>query len=282
MDRIVVGVDGSDPSVAALRWAASLARAVGGRLEVLTVAADVPLAAPLTEWDLGEDAVELALVAQKHTLDQVELDDLRVDTFVQRGQAAAVLLGTAKGADLLVLGTHGHGAIESALLGSIPRQVAAHAVCPTVFVPSEHDGLTRIVVGVDGSEEALHALRWAAWLARPLGATVEVVAAYDWVPIGVGSPWVAPVTAVGQRELADGARAALDDAVRRSAAEDVVVERTVAEGTAPARLRDRAVDADLLVVGSRGRGGFAGLLLGSVSRRCLVHPPCPVVVVPGH
>ncbi len=106
--------------------------------------------------------------------------------------------------------------------------------------------------------------------------------AYHFTPVGIGSPWVAPVPMIGDQEMRDAAVDVLDTAVAKAGASDVVVERTVAEGAAAARLRDRAQDADLLVVGSRGHGGFAGLLLGSVSRRCLSHPVCPVVVVPSH
>lgn len=281
MQRIVVGVDGSDPAVAALRWAVGLARATGARIEAITVAAQAPLASPMGAMvDIGGQATEQANRALTHSLEQVEHDDVEIDTAVQDGQASAVLLGTAEGADLLVLGTHGYGAIESALLGSVSRQVVTHAVCPTVLVPADPGQLQRFVVGVDGSEESLHALRWATDLARAVGAQIEVVTAYHYTPVGIGSPWVAPVPMIGDSEMREAASDVLDTAVERASAADVVVERTVAEGAAATRLRDRAEDADLLVVGSRGHGGFAGLLLGSVSRRCLSHPVCPVVVVP--
>lgn len=282
MERIVVGIDGSDPAAAALAWVVRLARLTGARIEAVTAAAEMPLAGPFAEWNLGEDAIELGLEAQKHTLDEVEHDDVELDSFIQQGQPAAVLLGAAKDADLLVIGTHGHGAIESALLGSIGRQVATHAVCPTMLVAADPGRLQRMVVGVDGSEEALHALRWAVDLARAVGATIEVVTAYHYTPVGMGSPWVPPVPMTTQHDMQAVAADVLDDAVERADAADVVVERTVAEGSAAMRLRDRAADADLLVVGSRGHGGFAGLLLGSVSRKCLVHPTAPVVVVPSH
>ena len=282
MERIVVGVDGSDPAAAALAWVVRLARLTGAHVEVVTAAAEMPLAGPYIEWNLGEDAVELGLQAQQHTLDEVDRDGVELDSSIQQGQAAAVLLGAAKDADLLVLGTHGHGAIESALLGSIGRQVVTHAVCPTMLVSSDPGRLERIVVGVDGSEEALHALRWAVDLARATDARIEVVTAYHYTPVGIGSPWVPPVPTVTQHDMRKIAADVLDDAVRLADAADVVVERTVAEGSAAQRLQDRAADADLLVVGSRGHGGFAGLLLGSVSRKCLVHPTVPVVVVPSH
>lgn len=281
MRRIVIGVDGSDPALEALRWSIRLARATGARIEAVTVASQLPLAAPLgVAWDTGEDAVAQANRALEHSMQEVDHEGVEVATSVQDGHPAEVLLGRAEGADLLVLGTHGYGAVESALLGSIGRQVVTHASCPTVLVPADPGTLERFVVGVDGSEEALHALRWAADLARAVGADLEVVTAYHYTPVGVGSPWVPPVPVVGEQDMRDSAQQVLDAAVDRADAADVVVERTVAEGAAAARLRDRAADADLLVVGSRGHGGFAGLLLGSVSRRCLSHPDRPVAVVP--
>lgn len=283
MRRIVVGVDGSDPSVAALRWSIGLARTTGARVEAVVVAVQLPLAAPMGVLVAeGPDVLEQAEKALRHTLEEVEHEGVELDSVVQDGQTAGVLLGIAEAADVLVLGTHGHGALEAALLGSVSRQVVTHATVPTVLVPSAPDRLGRFVVGVDGSEESLHALRWASDLAREVGAELEVVTAYHHTPVGVGSPWIAPVPTIGAREMQEAAADVLDAAVDKADAHDVVVERTVAEGSAAARLRDRAGDADLLVVGSRGHGGFAGLLLGSVSRRCLTHPVCPVAVVPSH
>lgn len=281
MERIVVGVDGSEPALAALRWSVRLARATGARIDTITVASQLPLVAPLgVAWNSGEDALAQARRAQEHTLDAVDHEGVELTTSVQDGQPAGVLLDSAEGGDLLVLGTHGYGVVESALLGSIGRQVVTHAACPTVLVPEDPGTLERFVVGVDGSEEALHGLRWAVDLARTVGAGIEVVTAYHYTPVGVGSPWVPPVPVAGEHDMRDSARDVLDNAVEQADAADVVVERTVAEGGAASRLRDRAEDADLLVVGSRGHGGFTGLLLGSVSRRCLSHPTRPVAVVP--
>lgn len=282
MHRIVVGVDGSDPSVAALGWAVRLARAVGARVEVVTVAAQLPLADPFGAGWVADDALPPAREVQREAMSQVDRSGVDLDHEVVQGQPAGVLLDASEGADMLVVGTHGHGAIESALLGSVGPQLLPHAACPAVVVPEDPGGVGRIVVGVDGSEEALHALRWAADLARTLGAEIELVAAYHAAPIGIGSPWVVPVATVGEAEMRQSALDLLDTAVERANAADVVVERTAVAGAAATRLRDRAQDADLLVVGSRGHGGFTGLLLGSVSRRSLTHPPCPVAVVPSH
>lgn len=136
----------------------------------------------------------------------------------------------------------------------------------------------RIVVGVDDSPQAAAALRWALDEARLRHATLEVV--HTWLfPVIGDVAGAAADTLV--RDLERAARQLLDHVVDGVAGSDpgVKVERRVVEGGAAMVLIDAAVDAELLVVGSRGRGGFAGLLLGSVAQQCLHHAPCPVVVV---
>lgn len=137
----------------------------------------------------------------------------------------------------------------------------------------------RIVVGVDGSRGARRALRWALAEAGRRGATVDVV--HAWSPtVLLASPYV---SAYVDPELeGNEAKQLLEEVVAEEvdARTGVLVNPFVAEGHAAAVLLDRAEGAELLVVGSRGRGGFAGLLLGSVSQQCVHHATCPVVVVP--
>lgn len=140
----------------------------------------------------------------------------------------------------------------------------------------------KILVGVDGSPGSRTALRFAIAEAALRGAEVEAVAAwqapaYAYTGVAVMPPVV---------ELSEAATAALNEAIEQEragltgAAADVAVNQVVVQGAAAAVLIDRAEAADLLVVGSRGYGGFRGLLLGSVSHQCVSHAPCPVVVVP--
>ena len=141
-----------------------------------------------------------------------------------------------------------------------------------------------IVVGVDGSPESRHALRWAAEEARQRGARLRVVHAWTLpAAIGVadavlGHPVIQePPLDELKESLAQEAERVLDDAL--VGFEDIEIEREVVEAS-PARALLRAAEgADLVVVGSRGRGGFTGLLLGSVSQQCAHHAPCPVVIV---
>ena len=137
-------------------------------------------------------------------------------------------------------------------------------------------GTRAIVVGVDGSGHAEAALAWALRQGELTGAHVVAVTCWEY-PVNFG--WVPPMP-VDYRPDED-ARTMLDQAVEKARAEHpgVDVRRLVVEGTPANALLDAAKGAELLVVGTRGHGGFAGLLLGSVSEHCVAHAPCPVVVV---
>jgi nucleotide-binding universal stress UspA family protein len=141
----------------------------------------------------------------------------------------------------------------------------------------EGDIMKRIVVGVDGSEDARAALRWAVDEARIHGAAVEVV--HAWMPYPSSNPYSLAMVDPAPFEAA--ARAVLDavvDDVDTSGLSEPV-RRTLHCGGASAAILDAAEGADLVVVGSRGLGGFRGLLLGSVGQQVVPHSPCPVVVV---
>jgi len=134
----------------------------------------------------------------------------------------------------------------------------------------------RIVVGVDGSENARRALQWAVDEARRRHATVEAVCA--WHPPYVSSYAYIPEIDPGLFEA--DAEQILDEAVGAVRATGIVIEKKPLLGGAAEVLADEAKGAALVVVGSRGRGGFAGLVLGSVSQQVVHHAPCPVVIVP--
>lgn len=149
-----------------------------------------------------------------------------------------------------------------------------------------------IVVGVDGSAGSAAALRWALAEARVRGAPLRVVHAFEVprLPLGDGAmagPGL-PVPAIPPDEH-DRLRAASESQARRvveetleraGATDGVEITQETIEGPAVPVLREAARGATLLVLGSRGRGGFVGLLLGSVSQQCAQHPPCPVVILP--
>lgn len=139
-----------------------------------------------------------------------------------------------------------------------------------------------IVVGVDSSEGAKAALRFALGEAKLRQATLRAVHSWQYGYIGgLGVESYVPMVGADLSELRRTAELALEATLHEVVpdADGVVIERRVIEGSPTAVLVDASRQADLLVVGSRGRGGFAGLLLGSVSRQCAHHAACPVVIV---
>jgi nucleotide-binding universal stress UspA family protein len=138
----------------------------------------------------------------------------------------------------------------------------------------------RIVVGVDGSPSSKAALLWALRQAELTSASVDAVLAWHYPIVGAGIPH-APAAAMVGADFAEIARIVLTRAVTEviDPASAVKISSTVAEGNAAQVLLEAADGADLLVVGSRGHGGFTGALLGSVSQHCAHHAPCPLVIV---
>lgn len=146
---------------------------------------------------------------------------------------------------------------------------------------SEHDGIVpRIVAGIDGSPSSLAALRWAVRQAGLTGGSVEAVMAWQYPATMTGYGW-APIAVVEPGEYEENAQKALAEAVAAvdTSGGDVPISQWVQQGNPAQVLIDAAADADLLVVGSRGHGGFAEVLLGSVSMHCVHHAPCPVAVI---
>lgn len=148
-------------------------------------------------------------------------------------------------------------------------------------LPPRRGTMNLIVVGVDQSEDAKAALSFANEEALLRGATLRAVHAWQFGYIGMGFEGAAPSLGGDIAQLREAAGAALETTVRDALprADGVKIERRVVEGTAAGDLVDESRNADLLVVGSRGHGGFAQLLLGSVSQQCAHHAACPVVIV---
>jgi nucleotide-binding universal stress UspA family protein len=143
--------------------------------------------------------------------------------------------------------------------------------------------MKRIVVGVDGSVSSHQALREALRLARLEGADLHVVTAWHVPSVSYGGMFTLPLTDL-RDEFERDARQLQENALQGAGAREngVAVDRTVREGHAAKVLLDLADEADLLVVGCRGHGGFTGLLLGSVSNECASHARCPVLIVHRH
>ncbi len=144
----------------------------------------------------------------------------------------------------------------------------------------QHANGHRIVAAVDGSASSLEALRWAIRQAELTGAVVDAVIAWQYPAAATGFGWSGVADDSDYAEIAAKTVAeAISQAVDPGS--DVRVRPVVVQGYPAQVLVDVAADADLVVVGSRGHGGFAGALLGSVSQHCAHHAPCPVVVIRG-
>ena len=186
-----------------------------------------------------------------------------------------VLVEQAQHNGMLVVGSRSNGALSRAVLGSVSSAVLHHAAGPVTIVPEPRDSdgaAPRVIVGVDHSPAALLALATAADQAHRRGATLVPVYVHEPIDTPRGRGYAA-----GLVRLEDSERHRLHDAAKAAGAADVQAEVLV--GHPSAQLLATARPQDLLVVGSRGRGGFTGLLLGSTSTQLAQHAPCPVLVV---
>ncbi|MFP3900681.1 MAG: universal stress protein [Acidimicrobiia bacterium] len=284
MGHVVVGVDGSDGAAEALRWAAREAALHGHTVTALYAWGFIDRhhegGDRTFDPAFGEDEARAVLdKAVGRALDAGGVP-VSLERQVVNGEPAPALVRAAEGADLLVVGARGLGGFARLLLGSVGSQCLEHAPCPVAVVRPLDQGRQgappRVVVGVDGSEAARGALAWALDEARARGAALDVVHAWDLPLIGhLGALAFDPVM------FRDVGHEVLDEAISAAEARaaGVGVHRLLARGPAARVLIERGRRADLLVVGARGLGGFAGLLLGSVSHRVATGAPCPVVVV---
>lgn len=291
--KVAVGVDGSATAERALGWAASEAARRGWPLHVVHALA-MPLVMSVyagpTRFPPSEEITEQGQrVLSRAEAHVRELEpDLVVETVLALEEPAKALLRRTGSADLLVAGSRGLGAARSALESSVSVRLAARAECPVVVVPeSEASVVTaprRIVVGVDGSDYSRSALDFALReAARTEGGSVVVV--HGWrvpLPFDSGelaqSGWSPPNDLLDQRsqEMVSDMLALVQDEETRHVGVSVV-----RLDTDPAdALVDTGATADMIVVGSRGRGSVRGLLLGSVSQGVLHRATVPVTVLP--
>ncbi|MFJ5862309.1 universal stress protein [Pseudarthrobacter sp. NPDC092439] len=302
---VVVGVDGSEHGQCALVWAAREARRRRRPLHIVT-AYSVPIFAA-SGLDGGYATVDDSVIREgaeaivRQAAEKVSGYDIDVTSSVENGDASGVLLEMSETAELLVFGTRGRGGFVGRLLGSVSSALPAHAKCPTVTVPlicSDRLGETTedrriraeqakaghqlvenvVVAGVDGSEQARVALLEAAEQAERLGASLRVVCA---VPQYSGSlAWVpAPMD---RKALFDDIQVTLDAGMAwlRSHFPNLRIEGQLRDGSPVEVLVEASRHVELVVLGTRGRGGFTGMLLGSTSDGVLHHAKGPVMVVP--
>ncbi|WP_076258946.1 universal stress protein [Intrasporangium flavum] len=297
---VVIGYDGSPGARLALEWAVETARRDDRDLTIVD-AIGLSAAATAGAYELGPSAqlyeeMTAGLVGEAVERAAKELDRSRVHAVSVVGSPSAELVEASRHADLVVTGSRGRGDARAGLLGSTAYAVTAHAHCPVVVVRGDeavHAGPAHpVVVGVDASDAAARALEAAATLAAAAEADLHVVAVHDlpsaaiWAAdpapgfgLVVPGSWVQDASEETRAATAEVARALADRV--RSAHPGLTVVETVPDGPPGSTLAEHArrVGAGLVVVGSRGHGGFAGMLLGSVSHRVVHDAPCPVMVI---
>lgn len=288
--RVLVGYDQSEHAERAVHWAAAAARTRDWPLEIisslprpLTLNVPTGVLAPIPDIDIDEapfraglDRVEAAVRA--------EHPELEIRTRVVPPTPIDHLVAASADPGLVVVGSRGLGAVSSFILGSVSDELAAYARGPVVVVPEEAgDPHGPVVVGYADLEHSGPALDAAAVQAALSGVPLHVVTAWN-----VG---YAPGTAVGivdappihletiQAQLVEEAEQV--GAILRARHHGLEVTVEVLRDAPVELLLHRSQTASMVVVGSRGRGGFAGLMLGSTSRRVLLRASCPAMIVPG-
>ncbi|MEV0584521.1 universal stress protein [Nonomuraea sp. NPDC050310] len=278
---IIVGVDGSRASHAAIEWAADDAARTKRPLCLVHAVDRWPYqvqrfpAAP--DWPDPLLRGGQKVLAEAERIARARQPHVEVSAELREGAPAAELRERAAGVDEIVLGSRGLGGIAGAWLGSVSTHVAGQAHCPVVVVRAGQGPVTgRIVVGVDDSPECEPALEYAFAQAVLRGATVHAV--HGWQ---LPNRLHAPELSIDMDEIRTAQHQVVTDrlaALKEKCPQVEVVEHLQFEHPVDALSRASA-EADLVVVGSRGRGAVGSVVLGSVSRGVLHHARCAVAVV---
>lgn len=279
--KIIVGYDRSAEAKAAAAWALDEASRTGATVEFF-YAYEWPVWAPAASmipspavWPDGEtdraikEALNKAVATAKWTH-----PDVRTAISLVNAHAALTLIDRSAKAELIVLGSRGHSAVTG-LLGSVSVAASAHAHCPVIVVRGEAAATAPIVVGVDDSASAHSALAFATEQAMARRVPLRVIRA--WKP--VTGLWEG--TPIATRSITEEERRPFDELIagwREKYPDLEISAEAVVEHPASA-LTLASSTAQLLVVGSRGRGAVRGMLLGSVSQHVLRHSACSVAVV---
>ncbi|WP_026303407.1 universal stress protein [Jongsikchunia kroppenstedtii] len=287
---ITVGVDGSAESDAAVRWAT--AEAIRRRSGLLLVSVFNPspmsagyMAIPIDLTTPMRDAAQDNLRLATDIAEQIAKDEraaLHIERRIICGNVRQSLIAVSRQASTLVLGVRGSDHAQFGLIGSTAWALAGHAKCSVTIV---HDQPGRqapdrpvVVVGVDGSPSSASAVDVAFTEAGLMGAKLVAVHAWDY---RIPGPVLDPFHGLSLPDVEQAATTLLSDqlAAYREQHPEVEVEQVLAHDQPIPAITAAALDADLLVVGSRGRGGFTSLLLGSTSHGLLSTVECPLMIV---
>nr|VDG61837.1 universal stress protein family protein [Streptococcus thermophilus] len=287
-DMVAVAVDGGEPSNNAVRWAANTANKRGVPLRLASsytmpqfLYAEGMVPPQELYDDLQNECLRKIADAREIALDVAP--DIKIGHTVAEGSPIDMLLDLSKESTMIVMGSRGLGGLSGMVLGSVSAAVVSHASCPVVVVRddnavTEETKYGPVVVGVDGSEVSVKATQVAFEEAHARGAELIAVHTY----MDNSSPAAGAIVAEDQLQQVDQQRAKkLEDALSSFASQfpEVKVRKVVTRDRPVRALVEQAHDAQLLITGSHGRGGFKGMLLGSTSRALLQAAPCPMMVV---
>ncbi len=284
--RVVVGSDGSRMASAAVEWAAAWAAGTGRGLTLVGTVRPYPPRSRHRQPTDYDDS--LRSVAQEHLDSERDrllatYPDLDVIAQAITATASRTLVEASKDAVLVVVGTRGVGAIAGMLLGSTSDDVVTYATGPVAVVPDEAKPpkFGEIAVGVDAGEDSLRATAFAIGAARSLGVPVRAIHAVD-VDAYMRMTSILAITLTEEELLDEGQRDLTEALDRLGGTEGVQINQVVSRDTPIEALLAASKKCSAVVVGSRGHGGFAGLLLGSTSRRLAQLSRVPTIVVRGH
>lgn len=284
--RIVVGVDGTEASLDAVRWAAFEAARRQASIELVTATSIVPhtplealgvLTDTLGDRDAAADRILADAVGVVH--EGAGPTRTHVDTRREHGSAAAVLTDTARRPEMIVVGARDRSEVADTLLGSVSTAVVRHSRYPVVVVKSDSDRDGPVVVGVDCTSNSQPAVALALEEASLRG--VDLVAVHAWRDVEQGSTLTRDLI-VDWWEDEVAANVSLAEALAGLADDypDVTIRRVVARDQPVREIARECERAQLVVMGSRGRGGLASMLLGSTSLAVLHTVDIPAIIVP--
>ncbi|QTH60006.1 universal stress protein [Corynebacterium hindlerae] len=287
---VVVAVDGSDASKVAVRWAANTAMKRDIPLQLASSYAMPQFLyaegmVPPQEIYNDLQAETMVKIDEARAIASEVAPDIKIGHTVAEGSPIDMLLEMSKNCTMIVMGSRGLGGLSGMVMGSVSAAVVSHAECPVVVVREDNpvDDTTKygpIVVGIDGSAVSEKATEYAFAEAAARGA--ELHAVHTWMDMQVQASLAGLAAAQQQWQVVEEEQHALLSerlAGFQSEYPNVVVKKIVTRDRPVRALCDAAEGAQLLVVGSHGRGGFKGMLLGSTSRALLQSAPCPMMVV---
>lgn len=290
---VVVAVDGSEAAKIAVRWAANTAMKRGVPLRIAacyTMPQFLYAEGMVPPQELFDELQNETMntVEEARTIAEEVAPGLKIGYTVAEGTPIDMLLEMSKTVTMIVLGSRGLGGLSGMVMGSVSAAVVSHAQCPVVVVRednhvTEANKYGPVVVGVDGSDVSAKATDFA--FAEAQARKTRLIAVHTWMDMQVQASLAG--LAAAQQEwnaVEDEQTQLLHDRLEPFLEKypEVEVEMVITRDRPIRALVDAAAGAQLLVVGSHGRGGFRGMLLGSTSRALLQSSPCPLVVVRPH